>query len=250
MLKSTDYSYKLQKAEEYYKAGNYARAEPLFDDLINYYKGTNKEEEVSYYYALNYFGQEEYLIAAFQFKSFAQTYPGSDHAEECMFMSAKCYYLLSPDYELDQDYTEKAIEELQLFVNLYPNSSRLNDANDMIDQLHDKLETKAYKAATLYFNMKRYAAASLEFKNILKNYPESKDAEKINFMVVKSNYLYAVYSIENKQQQRYEDAIDSYQFFAKQYPDSQYIEEARNIYNQCRKNLDKIKTNGQDQAQR
>lgn len=246
VLKATDPNLKLQKANEYYHAGQYYKALPLYEDLINLYKGTREMEDISYYYAYTHFYLNENLLAAYYFKNFSVTYPSNEHAEECLFMNAKCYYILSPDIQLEQSYTEKAISELQLFVNQYPSGKYVADANQMIDDMRRKLDLKAFKSAELYFKMGRYNASSVAFKNLLHDYPDSPYLERAMFMVIKSNYLYALNSVPSKQPERYQSTIDSYQLFASKYNSSSYLPEAKNIYETSAKNLTKIKTDEQE----
>ena len=157
-------------------------------------------------------------------------------------MNAKCYYLLSPNIQLEQSYTEKAIDELQLFVNQYPSGKYVADANQMIDDMRRKLDLKAFNSAELYFKMGKYNAASVAFKNLLRDYPDSPYIERAMFMIVKSNYLYALNSIPAKQKERYQTTIDSYQVFANKYSGSSYLREAQNLYETSTKNITKIKT--------
>ena len=200
-------------------------------------------EEIAYYYAYTHYHLNENLLAGYYFKNFATTYPTNERAEECLFMNAKCYYQLSPDIQLEQSYTEKAISELQLFINQYPGGKYVAEANQMIDDMRRKLDLKAFKSAELYYKMGRYNAASVAFKNLLHDFPDSPYLERAMFMVVKSNYFYALNSIPAKQKERYMTTIDSYQLFANKYRESAYLPEAKELYEACNKNLIKINPN-------
>jgi outer membrane protein assembly factor BamD len=246
VLKSSDTTLKLQKAKEYYDAGQYYKALPIYEELINFYKGTKEMEDIAYYYAYTHFHLNQNLLAGYYFKNFATTYPSNEHAEECLFMNAKCYYLLSPDIQLEQSYTQKAIDELQLFVNQYPSGKYVADANQMIDDMRRKLDLKAFRSAELYFKMGRYNAAAVAFKNLLRDFPDSPYQERAMFMVIKSNYLYALNSIPAKQKERYMATIDSYQLFSNKYSTSSYIGEAKDLYESTNKNLTKIDVNEQE----
>jgi outer membrane protein assembly factor BamD len=83
-------------------------------------------------------------------------------------MSALCYYEGSMDYNLDQSSTELAINELQDFLNNYPNSERSKNINTLIDELSYKLEFKAYENARQYFKMGEYKAANVALENVWK----------------------------------------------------------------------------------
>ncbi|MEO5674998.1 MAG: outer membrane protein assembly factor BamD, partial [Chitinophagales bacterium] len=173
--------------------------------------------------------------------------PADPRAEECLYMNARCYYEVSPNYMLEQSYTEQCLESIQLFVNTYPDSKYINDANIMLDDCRVKLEEKAYYSADLYYRMGTYNAAASAFENLLRDYPGSKDAELAMYMKVKSSYLYALNSIPGKQPQRFQIAISAYKDFIKRYSKSQFLNEAENIYEASLKNLNKLKTNEQEQ---
>ncbi|GAB4281494.1 MAG: hypothetical protein Kow0068_05980 [Marinilabiliales bacterium] len=126
ILKSSDYNLKYTKGVEYYQKGDYFRALSLFEELTSIYKGTSKAEKIYFYYAYCHFYQGDYILAGYHFKNFARSYPLSKNKEEAEYMAAYCYYLNSPPASLDQSYTYKAIDELQLFVNKYPYSERVS----------------------------------------------------------------------------------------------------------------------------
>jgi len=243
VVKSDDYNLKLAKAKEYYNKGLYYKALPLFEELLSFYKGTNVMQDVLYYYAYCHYQTGEYLVASYHFKNYATTYTSDPRAEECLFMSAKCYQLVSPSYMLEQSYTKDCIDAAQLFVNTYPNSSYVADANKMVDDMRAKLEEKAYYGAYLYYKMERYKAAHTAFQNLLRDYPDSEHAEYVMFLILKSDYYYALNSVPNKQQERFETTITTYQNFTNKYTSSKYQTDAQNIYEASVKNLNKIKTN-------
>jgi outer membrane protein assembly factor BamD len=247
VTKSDDYYLKLAKAKEYYEKGKYYQALPLYDELISFFKGTNLMQDILYYYAYCHYQTGEYLIAAYHFKNYANTYPSDVRAEECLYMNAKCYYEVSPNYMLEQSYTEQCLESIQLFVNTYPDSKYVPEANKMLDECRAKLETKAFYSADLYYRMGNYNAAAVAFNDLLRDYPESKDAELATFMQVKANYLYAVNSVPTRQPERYQKAITAYQNFTSHYTKSEYLPEAKDIYEASLKNLNKLKSSNEQE---
>ena len=159
VMKSDDLEWKYEKALEYYEKEKYFKAYPLFEELITYFRGTSRAEDLHYKLAYIDYNLEDYMLAAHRFKQFNKTFPRSEHAEECMYMSAYSTYLMSPIFSLDQDPTYEAIDKLQIFINEYPQSDRADKATELIIKLEDKLEYKAYKAAKQYFKMEDYRAA-------------------------------------------------------------------------------------------
>jgi len=230
LLKSTDFDTKYAKGIEYYDKEDYYRALPLFEELLGLYRGTAKGAEVYYYYAYSHYGLTDYILAGYYFENYAKSFPKSKHTEECEFMNAYCNYLMSPISSLDQTNSQKAINKLQLFINKYPLSTRIEECNQLIDELWLKLETKSYDIALLYYKMEDYKGAISAFRNVLKDYPATKNKQKIMFYVFKSNYLLAINSIESKKEERLKNAIESYHNFVDMFPETEFMKEAESIY--------------------
>jgi outer membrane protein assembly factor BamD len=220
---SNDNAKKYQAAIAYYNKKDYNKALELFETLVQRYRGQAQAEDLYYYYAYTNYRLKDYTSASYHFKQFADTYPASARAEECNFMSAYCYYLDSPIYSLDQENTTKAIDKLQLFINLYPKSERVAEASKLIQNLRDKLERKAYENAKLYLTISDYQAAVIDFGNVLRDYPDTKYAEEMEYLTIRAQYLYAGHSSVFKQEERFNAAINFEQQFAEKYPASKYL---------------------------
>lgn len=230
LLKSSDYDLKYSKALEYYEKKDYYRAMTLFEELMNIYKGTVKAENVYYYFAYCNYALEDFLLAGYHFNNFAKTFPSSKHTEEARYLSAYCYYMDSPNYSLDQSATIKAIEEFQIFIEQYPKSERIAKCNELVDELREKLETKSYQNAKLYYELTDYKAAVVALKLSLKEFPDTKYREEMMYLVVESYYKLAENSVEAKKKDRYQLSVDEYFAFLDQYPTSKYLKDAERIY--------------------
>ena len=226
---SNDNAKKYQAAIAYYNKKDYTRALELFETLVQRYRGQAQAEDLYYYYAYTNYRLKDYTSASYHFKQFSDTYPASQRAEECNFMSAYCYYLDSPIYSLDQENTTKAIDKLQLFINLYPKSERVAEASKLIQNLRDKLERKAYENAKLYLTIGDYQAAVIDFGNVLRDYPDTKYAEEMDFLTIKAQYMYAQHSSVYKQEERFTTAINNELQFAEKYPSSTYLSDAKTL---------------------
>lgn len=236
-----DTAKKYQEAVNLYNKKNYSKALILFDDLVQRYRGRAEAEDLYYYFAYTNYKLRDYTTARYHFKTFADTYPNSPKAEECRYMAAYCYYLESPIYSLDQENTLKAIDALQLFINLYPKSSRVAEASKLIDNLRDKLETKSFANAKLFLDIGDFKSATIAFKNSMRDFPDTKYAEEMQFLSIKAQYLYAKNSFENKQEERFNEAIQLYNEFAEQYPSSKYLKEAEQLKKDSEKGIVEVK---------
>jgi outer membrane protein assembly factor BamD len=241
VLKSKDYEYKLKKADEYFANKKYRFAQQIYEELFPVLKGSDKFEDLYYKYAYCAYNQKNYADAENLFQGFLGVFPNSSKAQEIAYMHAMTYYKQSPNVQLDQTNTHKAIGMMQGFINTYPNSPRVADANKLIEKCRAKLEEKDYLAAKLYFNLQMYQAAGIAFTNLLNSYPESSKGDAYMLMAVKSFYEFAKLSVVDKQEERYAKVTAEYFDFADRYPESDLLKEAAEYKNLSQNNIKTIK---------
>jgi len=237
LLKSTDNDMKYEKAVEYYEKGDYYRALQVFEQLISVYRGTDKAEQLYYYYAYAYYYEREYVMASYYFKRFSVNFPSSEFAEEASFMIAYTKYLDSPRYSLDQTVTREAIDEFQLFINRFPYGEKAAEATELIIELRDKLEKKSYSIANLYFKMEDYRAAIISYQSLLKDFPDTEFKEDVLYNIITGYYSYAIKSIEDKKKERFENAVKAYFDFIALYPESEYVTDVERLHDKVEEKL-------------
>lgn len=241
---SGDAKYMYEKANAFYAKEEWQKAQTLYELIIGSYRGQKEAEDIYYKYSYTYYNQERYVLAAYYFKNFVATYGASPKKEEADFMAAYSNYQLSPSYRLDQKYTTTAIEDMQLFVNTYPNSERVSECNRLIDEMRAKLEVKAIEEAKLYFDLRNYESAMQTFENVLRDFPETSRTEEIRYLIARAAYLYAENSFVERQQPRYEDALEKLGEFKARYMSSVNIKSVEEMYDNSRKKLNQLKNVG------
>ena len=241
ILKSSDVNYKLTKANEYYAKKDNAHAQELYESLLPVMKNTRNYEPIYYRYAYTFYNMKDYLLASYHFKNFVEFFPTSPDAEECEYMHGYSLYKYSPKYQLDQTNTLKAMEALQSFANTHPKSKYLEQANGVINECNYKLEAKQADAAKLYFNIGKFKAASVAYRSVMHNFPESTNSDYYQSMIVKALYYYAKESIHDKQEERYASAISAYHELMDAYPKSQYLHQLEKFNTLADNNIKKIR---------
>lgn len=237
VFKSNDTDSKLKMADELYAKKKYEKAIPLYEQLLTVLKGQQNVDDIYYKYANSHYLNQSYELASFYLRSFYNTYPASSHAEQATFDEAMCYLKQSPRYSLEQTSTQKAIDAFGAFVNKYPKSSMMSQANEKIDELRAKLRKKDYENAYLYYKIGQYHAAAIALDNFLKDYPEYEDPEKLNFLIVKALKKFAEGSYSEKQEERIKEEKVAYEAFKSKYPNSQYMAEIEKM----QQSINKIK---------
>lgn len=235
VLKGQDSGLKYTTAEALYNEaeageGNtrrkYRKALRLFDQIVPEYRGKPQGQKLMYLYADTYYELGDYFLSGYQFERFAESFPESEKSEEAAFKSAKSYYFVSPSYDLDQTETHKAIAKLQGFINAYPESERLREANDLVTELRVKLEKKAYEIAKQYHHTENYTAAITSFDNFILEYPGSPFREQAYYYKFESAYIYAINSFQYLMEERLEEAQEYYNDYIRYYPQGEFIDQA------------------------
>ena len=235
VLKSKDVDYRYEYAKRAFDERKFTQAATILETVYTPLRGTANGEEALFLLAMSNFENKDYLNSGLYFKTYYSRYPRGKFAELSRFYSGYGYYLDSPDPQLDQTATRKAIEELQSFIDYYPESDRVSIAQNAIYEMQDKLTLKELQNAQLYYNLgnflgNNYDAAIITAQNALKDFPYSKYREDFEMLILKSKYQEARLSVEEKKAERYRDVIDEYYSFTNNYPDTKNRKEADNIF--------------------
>ncbi len=151
-----EYAFKLFSDEDYIEA------QQEFQSILLQYPGSAINDDAQYYLGLTYFKRDQFLLAAYEFSKLIRDIPASDFVPEAQYMLAEAYYQLSPPYPLDQAYSQKAIEEFQAFIDYFPLSPKVEEAEGKIKEMNDKLAEKLYNNAVIYEKME-YTSAAIKY---------------------------------------------------------------------------------------
>lgn len=240
VIKSNDNELKKTKAIEYYQAGDWIKAITLLEEVIAYYKLTPEGEKLYFYYCMSNYNLGDYYLAGYYFSRFIRQYPKSQYCEEAMFLAAMCSVHNSPQYTLDQTETYNALDGLQVFIDMYPNSARIDTCNIIMDNLRAKLERKQFEYAKLYYKTENYKAAVVSLNATLEKFPNTKYKEEIYYLLVMSNYQLAMNSISSKKVERLNETLKSYNKFVAEFPNSDKRKELEGIKEKTEKELNTL----------
>lgn len=242
ILKSTDYELKYSYAKKFFNQKQYTKSATLLEELVTIFKGSAYAEESLYLLAQSYYGQKDYQTASQYFNTYYTTYPKGEYAELARFYSGYGLYLGSPDPRLDQTQTYKAISELQLYLEYYPQSERAQEAQNAMFELQERLAYKELLATRLYYNLGNYMGNNYEScvitaQNALKDYPFSKYREEFMFLTLRAKYDLAEVSVDSKLQSRYRDVVDEYYNYINEYPEGKFLKQSQKFFEQANKKI-------------
>jgi outer membrane protein assembly factor BamD len=232
---------KYKLAVELYEKEEYKKAIPLFEKLVGPYAGKPQMERIQYMTADSYYKTEDYSLASYYFSKFIVNYPESSKVQESAYLSAKSYFLATPKYSRDQQDTYKALTAFQSFIDKYPNSDLIPEANKYYKELNIKLEKKSFEVAKQYYHTEKYNSAIVAFDTFNEDYLGSVFKEEALFIRFKAAYELGMKSILNKKEERILNAKLAHSKLYRSFPESQNMEEANELLEKLDKELLKVK---------
>jgi outer membrane protein assembly factor BamD len=142
-------------------------------------------------------------------------------------------------WELDQTPTYRTIDAISEYILDFPDNQNMARCREMLEELNERLDKKAYEAAKLYYKMEDYLAARIAFRNVLKDDSDNMFREDILYHIAMSSYKYASLSYEHLQKDRYLTFVDDYLNFIGEIPESRYRRELDAVYRRAQKALGK-----------
>lgn len=237
LLDSNDTDAKYDAAFDYFNQGKFNKSAQLFESISVVTNGTEREDSVQYYWGLSNYRNKDYYTAETNFTEFITKFPRSPFTESASFLRVDCLYRQTYRYELDQKPTTSALTAVSEYLTNYPKTDHLDYCTNMIDDLGDRLDRKAFENARLYYRMEDYLAARVAFHNILKDNSDNRYREDILYYSAMSSYKYARLSVPEKQKERYLAFTDDYYNFIGEYPQSKYRREMDVLHKRSQKAL-------------
>ena len=252
MLNSNDADAKYDAAFAYFNEGKYSKAAALFESLSVLTNGTERDDTVRYYWGLSNYKYKDYYTAETNFEKFIESYPRTPFTSDARYLRIDCLFRQTLRYELDQSPTYKAMNAISEYILEFPDNTHMKECKDMLDNLNERLDRKAYEAAKLYYKMEYYLASRVAFRNVLKDDSDNVYREDILYYIAMSSYKYAYLSVPSKQKERYLTFVDDYYNFIGELPESHYKKELDAVYRKAQKALGKhgVETDDADMSER
>ena len=222
-----------EKGLELYEEGKYDRAAEYFRGTFDFGRTHEFAADAQLYLARSHAANKDLLLAANEYNRFVQIYRRDPRVAEAEYELAMTYYDRSPQYQLDQTDTKRAIEQLQLFIDRYPTDDRVQDATNRIAELREKLARKRYSSALLYERRGLYEAAALEFESVFDDYPGSEWADDALYGAMRNYMLYSDQSVRSRQPERLAKVIENYERLSQIFPDSPLLPDARAVHDEA-----------------
>lgn len=248
---SVDEQYKM--AVKLYESKKFSKALRLFEKVTPGYRGKPQMERIQFMVAQSNFNEKNYSLSGYYFDRFVKNYPKSSKKEEAAFLSAYSYKLASPVFSKDPTDTNKALDAFQNFIATYPDSDKIEEANQHYKELRYKLQKKYFEIAKVYYttadyDLRNYKASIQAFDNLLSDYLGSEFKEEALYYRLKAAHDFVLKSTDRRKPERIKDAIEAYDKLKRNFPESKFMEDSNEMFatlkseeERINKIIDKIK---------
>ena len=196
---------------EIYNSGLELLKKKKFDEAIDRFT----ELEIQYPYSdwsargqmligFSHYSNKEYDEAILSLSKFTELNPDHPLVPYAIFLKGYSYYERIPNIELDQEYSEKALDEFLELTNRYPNSKYKKKSFEIMKILRNHLSSKELLIGKFYQSKGNYLAAIKRYKQIIKKYKRSVHTPESLFRLIESytsiglvkqaDYLYKILS--------------------------------------------------------
>lgn len=117
--------------------------------------------------------QKKWSAAISAYNKLLDRYPKSDYADDAQYQIGYAWYKASSEAEYDQSAAEKSIEAFQDFAIRYPNSEKINQAKQYIEELTGRRIRGALNIARFYEKQKNFKAAIIYYSEVVQQNPDS-----------------------------------------------------------------------------
>lgn len=210
-----------EKGEAALKDRKWINAREYYRQIVDNYPQSTYRPDAKLAVGDTYVGEnstESLLLAINEFREFLTFYPTHARADYAQYRLAYAHtrQMLRP--ERDQTATKEALKELNIFIERYPISQLMPDAQNELRQVKDHLSEASYRVGLYYFRIRAYHGAIERFQEVLKTDPEYTARDAVYFYLAESFYRIPT---------RQAEALPYYDRLVKEFEQSDYLDRAK-----------------------
>ncbi len=192
------------------------KARLLFKEVMHLYPDSIYARRAKIGIADSYYRQKDsgsLIMAASEYQEYVNLYPNSPDAVYALYQVALCYTRQIKKPGRDQTNTHQAIKALENMIRQYPDTQEAAKAKVEIEKARQILAQHYFGIGRTNYKIKAFAGAVERFKQVIDDYPEFKENDKLFFYTGKSYLALGVY----------DTAISFFQKIVNSYPKSKYL---------------------------
>jgi len=213
--------------EMYERAMKYIRKDPekarlLFKEIMQVYPASVYSKKAKIGIADSYFKQKDaasLVVASAEYQEYVNLYPQSPDAVYAKFQIGMCYKNQMKQPGRDQSNTHATIKAFENLVKQYPGTEEAEQAKEIIAEARQTLATHYFRIGYYNYKYNAYRGAVARFKQVLDDYPDFKEMDKLFYYTGKSYYAL----------KEFDSALSFFQQVVTQFPQSKHAKKASRL---------------------
>ncbi|MEL0115969.1 MAG: outer membrane protein assembly factor BamD [Gammaproteobacteria bacterium] len=179
------YKQRFDEGLEFFEKEKYNQSAQQFNIIVQRASHTDLGDDSLFFLAESYFLNKDYNLALIEFEKLVSRMGFSPYIEKSRWRICETLTLLSPNYFHDQDSSVRAISQIQDFIDDYPNSQYLDEADVLLETLRNRLAKKHMETGKLYIKLKAYDSAKQSYENVVNDYYDTKFYYDANLEIIR-----------------------------------------------------------------
>lgn len=184
-----DLNKRYEKGKSLFEKEKFGKAQTEFEYIAMNNPGSQLAVESEFYLAEALFNQEKYPEAAVEFERYIRYSHDLEKIETLCYRVCECAINSSMPYQKDQRGTVTALARLQEFIEDYPQSIYIKDADAHIVSIRATMARKEFETGRLYLKLQEYDAALIYFDELLQRYYDTKYADDARLSIMFTHIL-------------------------------------------------------------
>jgi outer membrane protein assembly factor BamD len=209
-----------EAGDKAFKKRDWASARQYFKRIVDAFPQSEHQPDARIAVADSYFeegGTANYVLAASSYHEFLTLYPQHARSDYAQFRAAESYFKQRNSPDRDQTQTNKALEEYEKLLDIYPQSKYVEQARARIKECRQASARSHYLVGFFYQRGRQaWRSAIGRYETILNDYP---DYDKIDEVLYRYSECLAASG-------RYAEALPQLARLEKEYPQSRYAAQA------------------------
>lgn len=210
----------LDRGDEALGTRRWVTARGYFSKLLDGYPQSPFRADAKLGVGDSYLGENNtssYVFALNEFHEFLAFYPTNARADYAQFQLATVHFRQMLGPQRDQTETKEAIREFQTFVERYPASPLLSQAQERLREAKDRLADGELQVGTFYLHIGLYPSAVARFRYLL-------DADP-GYTRKDSLYFHLAEALQKSEKKA--EALPYYERLVQEFEQSEYLVEAK-----------------------
>jgi outer membrane protein assembly factor BamD len=212
-----------EAGQKYFKQKRWDEARQHFKRIVEGFPQSDHSAEARIALGDCYFsegGEANYILAVSEYRGFLTLYPSHARSEYAQFRVALSFDRQRHGPDRDSTNTEKALEEYQRLLDLYPNTQYVEQARARIVDCRQNLARTEYLVGSFYQRTRKACHASLaRYDLLIKEYPDYARLDEV--------LLHSAECLRNLG--RFTEALPRVTQLLEQYPKSPLLDPARKL---------------------